>query len=304
MDRRMYLAVVGTGAIAGCLGGDEESEEPANSGSSSDGRELPPVDQSEPDEIEDDVDEPVTEDEDGRQETSDEVELERAIERAENQYRLAMAEFAAHADGETPTFLDVLPSTDLEFNNAREHLDAAREILWYEAREFAHTEADQQRVREYRTYDDLITKLYRIQRSIHRTYTQFKEPDAGGTYSSRPSSLTSGKDDHAALGEEMADKEIYMDDLQQKYDQQTWQLTVVERTVSGLINVGSVRQISSQSTTQLQFARDEFRTVIAELEDPTTALPADRTDHPFFELVEAWHTLVDETLQARSTEIT
>ena len=301
MDRRTYLAAVGTGAIAGCLGGDEESEATDDSGEASDDRELPPVEQSENDESGDEADESDTDDE--RQETADQVELERAIDRAEQQYRLAMAEFASHADGDDSGFIDVLPSTNVAFNNAREHLSTARDILWQEAREFAETEAEQQRVREYRTYDDLITKLYRIQRSIHRSYTQIERPDDNPTYSSLPSSVTSGKDDHTALGEKMADKEIYMDDLQQKYDQQAWQLRLLERTFAGLINVGSTRQLSSRSTTQLQFARDEFRTVVAELEEPAAALPDDRTDDAFLELVEEWHTVVDEMLQERSAEI-
>lgn len=305
MDRRAYLVVVGTGALGGCLGIGED-DEPEENTAPDDERELPPVDSEPAVEAADDneADDPTDEDEDdSRQETTDEVELERAIGRAEDQYRLAMAEFTGHVDAEDPTFIDVLPSTDLEFNNAREHLNAAREILWYEAREFAHTEAEKQRVREYRTYDDLITKLYRIQRSIHRTYARIEHPDDDPTYSSLPSSLTSGNDDHTALGEEMADKEVYMDDLQQKYDQQRGQLRLLERTFAGLVNVGSPRRLSSQSTTQLQFARDEFRTVIAELENPAAALPDGRTDHAFLELVEEWYTVVDETLQERSEEI-
>lgn len=303
MDRRTYLAVVGTGAIAGCLGGDEAVEETDDNGATSDDQELPPVDQSDDSESVDEADSDEEDATDSRQETGDEVELERAIERAEAQYRLAMAEYAQHVDGEDPTFLDVLPSTDLAFNNAREHLNEARDILWSEAREFAHTEAEKQRVREYRTYDDLITKLYRIQRSIHRTYSRIEQPDSGGSYSSIPSSLSSGMADHERLGEEMADKAVYMDELQVKYDQQAWQLRLLERTFSGLVNVRSARQISGRSTTQLQFARDEFRTVIAELEDPTAAPPDDRTDQALLDLVEQWQTLVDETLQSKSTQI-
>lgn len=302
MDRRAYLVVVGTGAVGGCLGIGEE-EEPEDDTESDDERELPPVDSEPAVEAPDDTESTEREEDDTRQETTDEVELERAIERAEREYRLAMTEFASRADGEDPTFIDVLPSTDIAFNNAREHLNAAREILWYEAREFAHTEAEKQRVREYRTYDDLITKLYRIQRAIHRTYTRIERPEADPTYASLPSSLTSGRDDHTALGEEMAGKEIYMDDLQQKYDQQRGQLRLLERTFAGLVNVGSTRRLSSQSTTQLQFARDEFRTVIAELKNPAAALPDGQTDDAFLELVEEWYTVVDETLQERSAEI-
>jgi len=301
MKRRAYLAVVGMGSIAGCLGGDDEEAD--DSDEATDDRELPPVeaDDADSESVVESDDEPAEEDD--SRDPSDEVELERAIKRAEDQYRLAMDEFASHVDGEDPTFIDVLPSTDLEFNNAREHLNAAREILWNDAREFAHTEAEQQRVREYRTYDDLITKLYRIQRSIHRTYSRIEHPESGQTYSSIPSSLTSGTDDHTALGEEMADKKVYMDELQAKFDQQAWQLKLLERTFSGLVNVRSPRQISGRSTTQLQFARDEFRTVIVELTDPSSALPTDRTDDALLELVEQWHTLVDETLQSKSTQI-
>lgn len=313
MDRRTYIAVVGTGAIAGCLGGDEEveadeSDEADNdSESASDDRELPPVEQAGGDDSGNDVDDSASEaeaeTEDDRQQTTDELELERAIERAENEYRLAMDEFASDVDGDDPSFIDVLPSTDLEFNNAREHLNAAREILWYEAWEFAHTDAERQRVREYRTYDDLITKLYRIQRTIHRSYTHITYPDAGGSYSSLPSSLTTGRDRHTDLGEEMADKAIYMSGLQQKYDQQAGQLRLLERTFGGLVNVRSTDRISRRSTTQLQFARDEFRTVITELENPSAALPDGRTDRAFLDVVKAWHTIVDETLQDRSEEI-
>ena len=303
MNRRTYLAVVGTGAIAGCLGGDEAAEETDDNGAASDDQELPPVDQADDSEPVDESDSDEEDATDSRQETSDEVELERAIERAEAQYRLAMAEYAQHVDGEDPTFLDVLPSTDLSSNNAREYLNRGREILWSEAREFAHTEAEKQRVREYRTYDDLITKLYRIQRSIHRTYNRIEQPDSGESYSSIPSSLSSGMADHEHLGEEMADKAVYMDELQVKYDQQTWQLMLLKRTFSGLVNVRSARQISGRSTTQLQFARDEFRTVLTELENPTIALPENRTDSEFLNLVDQWHTLVDETLQLNSTQI-
>lgn len=310
MDRRTYIAVVGTGAIAGCLGGDEgveATEADDDNGSASDDRELPPVEQADSDDSGNAVDESdaeaENEAEDDRQQTTDEIELERAIERAEDEYRLAMVEFASHVDSEDPSFIDVLPSTNLEFNNAREHLNAAQEILWYEAKEFAHTDAERQRVREYRTYDDLITKLYRIQRSIYRSYTQITHPNAGEAYSSLPSSLTTGRDNHTALGEEMADKAIYMSELQRKYDQQAQQLRLLERTFAGLINVRSTDWISRRSTTQLQFARDEFRTVITELENPSAVLPDGRTDQAFLDVVEAWHEVVDETLQDRSAEI-
>ena len=296
MDRRTYLVGVGTGAVAGCLGIGEE-DEPQDDAGSDDERELPPVDSEPAVEETDDNGSTDDEEDDNRQETSDEIELERAIERAEDQYRLALVEFASHADGEDPTFLDVLPSTETEFNNAREHLDEARDILWSEAREFAHTEREQQRVREYRTYDDLIVKLYRVQRSIHRSYRQIDAPDERTTYSSKPSSLRSGTEDHAELGEEIADKELYMDDLQTKYEQQRWQLTLLDRTFSALVNIGSSRNISNRSTAELRFAREDLATVVTELEDPASAPPENRTDEAFLELAQEWYTLVDETLR-------
>lgn len=305
MKRRAYLAAVGTGAIAGCLGSDEaerEGNENSDDTSTDDDRDLPPVEDTETDETVDDADSESDEangndSEDKRQETSDQVELERAIERAENEYKRAMAEYARQADGDEPTFIDVLPSTDLSSNNAREHLRQAREILWSEARQFAHTAAEQQRVREYRTYDDVITTLYRIQRSIHRTYMQIDTPDERTTYSSKPSSLRSGTDDHSALGEKIAGKEMYMDELVEKYEQQRWQLTLLDRAFSALVNVRSSQNISNRSMTNLRFAREEWSTIIAELEDPASASPTDRTDEAFLSVAREWHTLVDETLR-------
>lgn len=302
MDRRAYLVVVGCGVVAGCLGiGDGDEPDEQEDTESGDERQLPPVDTDEQNT------EPETstqaESEQNTTESDDVVELERAIKRAEDQYRLAMDEYAQLAPVDEPTFIDVLPSTDLDSNNAREHLNRARSILWYEARAFAHTEADQQRVREYRTYDQLITKLYRIQRGIYRTYTHIEDPSKETIYSSRPSSFTTADRDHEELGEQMDDKAIYMDELQTKYDQQDWQLTLLERTISGLLNVKSRRWVSNQSTAQLRFAREEFRTVVDELSDPTSALPADRTDEAFLEVVEAWLRLTDETLQTKASDI-
>jgi len=237
---------------------------------------------------------------DDRQQSTDDIEFQRSLDRAEQQYRRALQEYARSAGGDQQ-FLDVLPSTEIEYNNAREYLDNASNILWRETRELATTPQQEATVREYRTYDDLIPDLARIQRYIHLVYTLIEPVDAEPTYSRRPSQLASLKADYEAVGEEMADREIYMDEIQIKYDQQAWQIELVERMFTGLVNVRGPRESDSRSQTQLQLARNEFRTVREELEDPTSALPEDRTDRAFLELATEWFELADEALRDVST---
>lgn len=314
MDRRTYVVGVGSVAIAGCLGGSDEDEETTSeqaespsAGSDSEpqeGSQSQAGSDSEPEESSQSQDgsqpeEDPEQDPDSRQESSDEVELERSIYRAEEQFRLALREYGKSTGQTDATFLHVLPSTEVETNNARSYLDEAIDILWEDAHDYATTEEEHKRVREYRTYDDLIWNLVQVQRSIHKAYLQIDSPEDATAYSNRPAEFISAKNDYERLGEKMAEKEIYMSELQTKYDQQGWQIELLERTFSGLVNIESTRRINTQPSIQLQLARNEFTTVIRLLEDTTSAPPEDTTDQEFLALVQEWYELTDEVLRER-----
>ena len=314
MDRRTCLVGVGTVAIAGCLGfGEDESEDAESTGnesadSDSEGRQSATDSASDaesepesPTTEEDPESEPEPEPTDDRQETSDEIEFERSLARAEEQYRLALREYGRSASGDDPTFLDVLPSDDVDAHNARKYLDRAGEILWTETRDKAVTADHEAQVREYRTYDDVIVDLSRIQRYLHAAYTRIEPVDDKPTYSSPPSELDSAREDHDALGEEFSEMELYMDALETKHNQQAWQIELLERTFTGLVNLRGPEYTNSQSTTQLQLARNELRTVRNELSDPTSAPPEGTTDDDFLDLVTEWYELADEALREAST---
>lgn len=312
MDRRTYLVGVGTVAVAGCLGfgesdedepgeseQDDETEAAENSGTESESEPQPESSPTAEESESEPEDEPEPESDD-RQQSTEEIELERSIASAEEQFREAMREYGKSSGRENGTLLHLLPSTEVETHNAREYLNRASDILWTETRDHATTEAEKQQVREYRTYDDLIVDLVRIQRYIHRAYTRIGSTAEETMYHSSPSELTSAKTDHEAVGEEMAEKEIYMDDLQLKYEQQQWQITLLERTFSALVNIKSAEHAPSQSSTQLQLARNELWRATGELKDTTAAPPEDSTDEEFLALAEEWYDLTDEALRAQS----
>lgn len=311
MDRRTYLVGVGTVAVAGCLGfGESDEDEPGESeqdgeteAAASSGAEPEPEPQTESSptaEKSEPEDEPEPESDD-RQQSTEEIELERSIASAEEQFREAMREYGKSSGREDGTLLHLLPSTEVETHNAREYLDRASDILWTETRDHATTEAEKKQVREYRTYDDLIVDLVRIQRYIHRAYTRIGSTAEETMYHSSPSELTNAKTDHEAVGEELAEKEIYIDDLQIKYEQQQWQITLLERMFSALVNIKSPEHAMSQSSTQLQLARNELWRATGELKDTTAAPPEDSTDEEFLALAEEWYDLTDEVLRETST---
>jgi|GEM_PF-291178 hypothetical protein len=308
MDRRTYLVVGGTVAVSGCLGvlEDEESQpdQDAETTAETDPEQESPAPDFEGTDSQNEESEPPQEPEpegDDRQQTDDEIELERSISRAEDRFRRALQEYGRLTEFEEPTFLHVLPSTEVETNNAREYLNNASDILWTESRDLATTEEQRQRVREYRTYDDLITDLVTIQRYIHRAYSRIGSTDDEELYSSAPSELASAKRDHEALGKEIADKEMYMAELQAKFEQQRWQIELVERMFSGLVTVKGTAYIDDQSATQLDLARSAFETVRNELRDTTSSPPDDVTDEAFLELVDEWYELTDRTFREVST---
>lgn len=310
MDRRTYLVVGGTVAVSGCLGvleGEEsQPDQDAETTTETDPEQESPAPDSEGTDSQNEESESEQEPEpeperDDRQQSSDEIELERSINRAEDRFRLALREYGRSTEFEEPTFLHVLPSTEVETNNAREHINKASDILWTESRDLATTEEQRQRVREYRTYDDLITGLVTIQRSIHGAYSRIGSTDEESIYSSAPSELASAKRDHEALGEEIADKELYMTELQTKFEQQRWQIEQIERMFAGLVTVKGIGYINDQSATQLDLARSAFETVRNELRDTTSAPPDNVTDEPFLELVEEWYELTDRTFRDVST---
>ncbi|MEA1932700.1 MAG: hypothetical protein U9O06_14290 [Euryarchaeota archaeon] len=313
MDRRTYLVVGGTVAVSGCLGVLEDEESQPDQDAETTAEPDPEQEATAPDsegadsqtETSEPEQEPEPESEpegDDRQQTDDEIELERSISRAEDQFRRALSEYGRSAEFEEPTLLHVLPSTEIETNNAREHLNRASDILWTESRDLATTEDQRQQVREYRTYDDLITDLATIQRYIHGAYSRIGSTDDEEIYSSGPSELASAKRDHEALGKEIADKEMYMTELQTKFEQQRWQIELVERMFAGLVTVKGTAYIDDQSATQLDLARSAFETVRNELRDTTSAPPDDVTDEAFLELVEAWYELTDQTFRDVSTD--
>ncbi|WP_253737140.1 hypothetical protein [Halohasta salina] len=306
MDRRKYLAVGGTVAVAGCLGffeGDSEADADSEADTDPDGEQSTggSVSNTEPEPTEEASDDGS---EDGGSEDEgspdDAIELERALARAERQYRRGLAEYAGAVDIEDATFLHVYPSTDVETNNARAYLDRAGEILWEDARDYANTEADRERVREYRTYDDRIGDLARIQRFIHRVYSYIDSTDKRTLYASAPSELEKARRHHEDLGEVMEELEVYMDELQVKYDQQAWQLTLLERMFAGLVTSKGAHKLRKRSVRELGAARDEFEQVRDELDDPTSAPPEDYTDEPFLELATDWYELLDRAYRQRS----
>jgi len=306
MDRRTYVVGVGSIAVAGCLGGSDEDQEAEPQGETQN-TETPSVESdSEPENEQNGVEEPQDEsqqDEDSeperneRQESGDEVELERAIYRAEEQFRFALREYGKSTGQSDATLLHVLPSTKVETNNARTHLNNATDILWFDANEYAMTEEQQERVREYRTYEDVIWNLVQVQRSIHQAYLQIDSPEEGSAYSTRPSEFVSAKNDYGELEKKMEQKEIHMSEIQTKHDQQGWQIELLERTFAGLVNIESSQRIETRSSTHLQLARNEFRTVIRQLEDTTSAPPENITDREFLALVREWYELTDEVLR-------
>lgn len=315
MNRRAYLAGVGTVGVAGCLGFGESTDEPA-ADSGGDDTTADPADQS-PATDEDETDDPQPDDpeesdpdtepeesdpdvdseSDDRQQSEGDIEFERSIERAADQYRAALAEYGRSAGASDPTFLAVLPSTEVDTYDAREYLNAAADMLWSETRDLANTEAQAAQVREYRTYEAVIPKLSRIQRAIHRAYTKIESPEQEPSYSMSPSELTSAKSDHEELQAEFDEMNLYMTEIQTKHDQQRWQIRLLEWTFTGLMTIGSTRDIDNRSRTELQLARNEFERVIDELEDPTSAPPEDTTDREFLELAIEWYEFTDETLR-------
>ena len=312
MDRRKYLAVGGTVAVAGCLGFFEDDAEESgdtadtdDSSQSTDGSTSADESSSQPEpdteesasDTEND-EEPTTEDDEAS--PDDRIELDRTLTRAERQYRRGLAEYGKSTDIEDATLLDVYPSVDVETNNARVYFDRAGEILWEDASDYANTEAERERVREYRTYDDRIGDLARIQRFIHKAYSYIDPTDQRTLYASGPSELEKGRRHHNTLGEEMAELELYMDELQIKYDQQAWQLTLLERMFAALVTVEGAHRLSDRSVRELGAARDEFEQVKRELEDPASAPPEDHTDEPFLELATDWYELLDRTYRERS----
>lgn len=313
MDRRTCLVGVGTVAIAGCLGfgGDESDEDESTpnesststedvdseSDSESPTTEEDPESNSEPD-TESEAD---SEPEDDSQQTSEDIEFERSLSRAEDQYELALAEYGKSAGGDDPTFLDVLPSDAVDAHNAREHLNRAREILWEDTRDKAVTDDHDDQVWEYRQYEDLIVDLARIQRYIHAAYTRIEPVEDDPIYSGSPSELESAREDHDALREERSEMEGYMDAIETKFDQQDWQIEQLERMFTGLVNLKGPEYADSQSTTQLQLARNELRTVNTELSDPASAPPEGTTDDEFLDLATEWYDLADQALREAST---
>ena len=314
MDRRKYLAVGGTMAVAGCLGffgGDsgessddggtadtDNGSQPTDSVSDGGPSDQPEPDTEEPTSATEDDTEPTTDDDEPS--PDDRVELERTLTRAERQYRRGLAEYGKPTGIEDGTLLDVYPSVDVETNDARVYFDRAGEILWEDARDYAHTEAERERVREYRTYDDRIGDLARIQRFIHKAYSYIGPTDERTLYASGPSELEKARRHHNTLGEEMAELEVYMDELRIKYDQQAWQLTLLERMFAGLVTVKGAHRLTDRSVRELGAARDEFEQVKRQLEDPTSAPPEDHTDEAFRELATDWYELVDRAYRQRS----
>lgn len=310
MDRRKYLAIGGTVAVAGCLGffeddseadaGSEEDSDPdgeqSTDGSAADGGSDDQSDQ----ETEAPTSETGPTEEDDEPSPDDAVELERALSRAERQYRRALAEYAGATGIEDATFLHVYPSVEVETNDARAYFDRAGEILWEDARDYANTEAERERVREYRTYDDRIGDLARIQRFIHRAYGYIDPTDDRTLYTSAPSELEKARRHHDALGEEMDEMDVYMDEIQIKYDQQAWQLTLLERMFAGLVTANGSHKLGDRSVRELQAARDAFEAVKRELDDPTSVPPEDHTDEPFLELAVDWYELLDRAYRQRS----
>jgi len=315
MDRRKYLAVGGTVAVAGCLGffgdnsgessddggtADTDNSSQSTDGSASDGESS---NGSEPE-----TEEPTSETDDDTESTAeddepspdDAVELERALTRAERQYRRGLAEYGKSTDIEDGTLLDVYPSVDVETNDARVYFDRASEILWEDARDYANTEAEREQVREYRTYDDRIGDLARIQRFINQAYSYIDPTDERTLYTSGPSELEKARRHHNTLGEEMAELEVYMDELRTKYDQQAWQLTLLERMFAGLVTAKGSHKLRDRSVRELGAARDEFEQVRRELDDPRSAPPEDHTDEAFLELATDWYKLLDRTYRQRS----
>ena len=177
--RGVLLSFGGVVTLAGC---SEISQLESESGSE-DQSEAEPTADEDPNETDTEnqtQEEPEQEDEEEEEEEeepTDEELLEQYITKAEEQFKLALAEFGENADGENSSFIDVYPSTEFgndQLNAARDYLNEADDIIWEDARDYTSTESEEKRVREYRIYDDLISNMGRVQWDIYRAYTVFR----------------------------------------------------------------------------------------------------------------------------------
>lgn len=305
-DRRQFLtsvAVVGSSvAVAGCTEPEDEPE-PEEESEPDENTSTPP--QNETTSVENETEEEPTENETedvGENETEEEPTqeelLDESIEKAENQYINALSEFGKASDHESTSFMYVYPSDNFDnsyLNNAREFVEDASDILWEESRDIANTDEQRERVREYRTYDEMIYELGRIQRGIHNSYSAIDAPEENSAYDR--DNLDEAIEKYEELDSDRESNEMYMSEITAKLDQLEWQIDLMEDMYNGLENVAGAEEYILIRPTALQVAREDFNSVIEELEDPESAAPEDYTDEDLLDLAEEFYDAVDEALR-------
>ena len=305
-DRRQFLttvAVVGCSvATAGCTETEEEpepDEEPQpeqNTSSPSKNETTSAKNETEDDPAENETEE--VDDGENKEEPTQEELLEDSIERAENLYIRGLTEFGKASSHESNSFMYVYPSDTFDnthLNNARESIEQASNILWDESRDLANTDKQRERVREYRTYDDFIYELGRIQRQIHNAYSAIDNPEENSAYDR--GNLNEAKKKYEQLDSDRKENEMYMSEITAKLDQLEWQIGLMEDMYNGLENVAGAQEYVLVAPTALQVAREDFDSVIEELEDPESAAPEDYTDEDLLDLAEEFYEAVDEALR-------
>jgi hypothetical protein len=223
--------------------------------------------------------------------------LENAISKAKNQYRRALANFGNNTDVEDGTFMHVYPSTKFtndQINRELDTLGRAGEIMSEEGLEYAQNDSERNRVREIGSYEELIKELARIQRDIHSAYTVFGPIEGNSAYDR--DQIERARSKHDELESEMQKNQLYIEELETKYNQLEWQIEQVENTFDGLQNLTNAAEPSLLTPTQLQVALDDFEKVIDELEDESSAPPEDITDEEFLDQVEEFYEVTDEAL--------
>jgi len=271
--RNVLIGVGGMIAVAGCSDTSEPDTESDN-----EPEEEEEIQEEEPEEEEElELEEEQEDTEPEEEEPTEEELLQESIEKAEEQYRLALEEYGKSTEYDDATLLHIYPSTDPERYDAWDYLNEATDILWSETRDLAITEEDEIMVREYRTYDDFIKNLVRIQADIYRAYTAISPAEEGSTAYDRRQ-LDNAIERYEELEEEVEENEMYIEELVTKYDQLDWQIELMEDMYNGLENVAGATNFFNLPGTALQLAREDFNSVVEELEDPESAPPEDITD--------------------------
>lgn len=223
--------------------------------------------------------------------------LEILIDKAEEHYNRALEIYAEQIDTEDATILHAYPSTPQieRDDDAEDQMSEAGDILFDHARDYAETQDQRRKVSEYRTYDDIISNLRRNHNDIHKSYTAIGPAEGNSAYNR--DELDSAIESQEEMREEIEDNEMYMEILETLFDVTDWKIGLMEDMYNGLENVAGASEFVLVAPTALQLAREDFNSVIEELEDTESAPPEDHTDEDLLELAEDYYEAVDEALR-------